>query len=229
MVEQDEKCTFKAPSGSKWNELNLTARAIYIVISANVNFKDHKCYCLSREKIANLVGIKNPDDVSKYTKQLSEAGFISKEIKWVNVDDKRCIYEVLVKDNYTLVKNNIIKSGLSGKAMALFCTIAAHRYQHSHQVITTYKECGVSRQTFSKYISELVEAGVIELDGSAFIFNRFVKCEDYRTNEKLQEILKMDEDSREYKQAMWAIQHPKRIHNIDAYIDSIWSGVKRHK
>jgi hypothetical protein len=39
----------------------------------------------------------------------------------------------------------------------------------------------------------------------------------------------MDEDSREYKQAMWAIKHPKRIHNIDAYIDSIWSGVKRHK
>jgi hypothetical protein len=59
----------------------LTARAVYIVIAANVNFETQECDFLSRDKIASIVGIKNPDDVSKYTSKLVESGFISKTIK----------------------------------------------------------------------------------------------------------------------------------------------------
>lgn len=228
MIEINEKGTFKAPRGEKWNQLNLTARAVYIAIAANVSFKDGKCNFLSREKIGQIVGIKNVDDISKYTKQLAEAGFIEKQIKWVGPNDKRCIYKVLVQDNYTLVKNDIIRSGLSGKQIAMFCTIAAQRYDRSHRVKVTYESCGVSRQTFNKYISDLVELGIIEVDNDFVIFKKFVKCEDYKTNEKIQQMLHLDVNSREYRMAKYAIEHPKRLYNIDRYIDNAFSGTSRH-
>ena len=225
----NEKETFKAPRGEKWNQLNLTARAVYIVIAANVDFRTEECNFLSREKIASIVGIKNPDDVSKYTNQLVEMGFISKTIKWITKDDKRCIYKVTVVDNYNLVKNNIIRSGLTGKQFALFCTLAALRYKHSHKVKVTYESCGISASTFKKYINELVNLNVIETISDYVIFKKYVKCEDYKTSNKIESLLNADKNSREYKMAKYAIEHPKSISNIDAYIDYAWSGVRRHK
>lgn len=224
----NEKVTFKAPRGEKWNQLNLTARAVYIVIAANVNFETQECNFLSREKIASIVGIKNPDDVSKYTNQLVDFGFISKTVKWVKKDDKRCIYKVLVDKNYSLVKTDIIRSGMTGKQFALFCTIASLRYKHSHRVRATYESCGISAATFNKYISELIDLEAIEKDNDYILFKRFVVCEDYRTNWKIKELLKADETSKEYKMAKYAQEHPKSIDNIDAYIDYAWTGVRRH-
>lgn len=230
MIETDEKSTFKAPRGERWNKLKLTVRAVYIVIAAHTDFKDNKCSSLSREKIAQLVGIKDVDDISKYTKQLEEAGFIKKTIKWVGADDKRCIYEVTVKDNYSLVKRSILKSGMTGKQIALFCTIASLRYKHSHRVKVSYKKCGISQKTYDKYIVELLGLGAIKFEGDYIIFKKYVKCEDYKTNEKLNEILNagLDTSDRMYKMAVYAVEHPQSIDNIDAYIDYVYSGVKRH-
>lgn len=225
----NEKATFKAPRGVNWNQLNLTARAVYIVIAASVNFETNICDFLSREKIASIVGIKNPDDVSKYTNQLVEFGFLEKTIKWITKDDKRCIYKIVVKDNYSLVKNNIIRSGMTGKQIALFCTLASLRYKNSHKVRATYESCGLSAKTFKKYLSELVDLGVIDSVADFVYFKRFVVCEDYKTSNKIQELLKADKDSREYKMAKYAMEHPKSIANVDAYIDYAWSGVRRHK
>lgn len=224
----NEKATFKAPRGVNWNKLNLTARAVYIAIAANVDFENCKCDFLSREKIASIAGIKNPDDVSKYTNQLVELGFISKTIKWITKDDKRCIYTVLVKDNYNLVKTNIIRSGLTGKQIALFCTLAALRYKNSHRVRVTYDSCGLSAATFKKYIKELEDINAIDKIADYVVFKRFVKCEDYKTNNKIEELLKADKASKEYRMAKYAVEHPKSISNIDAYIDYAWSGVRRH-
>lgn len=229
MKETNEKCTFKAPRGKEWNKLNLTARAVYIVIAAHSSYDDNKCSCLSREKIAKMVGIKDLDDVTKYTNQLRDSGFLKKEIKWITPDDKRCIYEITVKDNYSLVKNDIVRSKLNGKQIALFCTMASLRYQRSHRVKVTYQTCGVAQKTFSKYKKELAELKVIELDGEFVIFKKYVKCEDYKTNNKLRDILEnADKESRWYRMALYAVEHPKSITNIDAYVDFIWSGVTRH-
>ena len=229
MVEKNEKCTFKAPRGEKWNKLNLTARAVYIVIAAHSSYDDNKCSCLSRERISKMVGIKNLDDVTKYTNQLRDSGFIKKEIKWVKTDDKRCIYEITVDDNYSLVKNDIVRSGLTSKQMALFCTIASLRYQRSHRVRVSYQTCGVAQKTFGKYLKELVALNVIGLDDNYVTFKKFVMCDDYKTNKKLSQILnEADKESRAYKMALYAVEHPKSIDNIDAYVDYIWSGTKRH-
>ena len=227
MSEINEKCTFKAPRGEKWNELNLTARAVYIAIAISVDFKTHKCDWLSREKIASYAGIKDVDDISKYTNQLKEANLIDKKTIYVGPKDKRVIYEIAVESDYTLVKNNIVKSGLSPKAIALFCTIAAQRYKHSHRVKVTAKDCGVSNPTFKKYIKELVDNEVIAQEGDYIIFKKYVKTQDYLFDEKLLEMMQLDKDSRAYNLALYAINHPERINNIDAYVDYIYSGVKR--
>lgn len=229
MVEKNEKCTFKAPRGEKWNELNLTARAVYCVIAAYASYADQRCSCLSREKIASIVGIRNLDDVSRYTNALVEGGFLRKEIRWIGPDDKRCVYEITVTDNYSLVKNDIVRSGLSGKQIALFCTIASLRYQRSHRCRCTASQCGVSKQTFKKYIADLVEEDVIEYDNDTAIFKKYVMCDDYNSDEKLKWILEnCDPTSRYYKMAVYAVEHPKSIVNVDAYVDYIWTGVRRH-
>lgn len=103
------------------------------------------------------------------------------------------------------------------------------RYKNSHRVRATYESCGLSAVTFNKYISELITFGAINKDNDYVIFRRFVKCEDYRTNWRIKELLKADENSREYKMAKYAEEHPKSVDNIDAYIDYAWSGVRRQK
>lgn len=114
--------------------------------------------------------------------------------------------------------------------MALFCTIASLRYQKSHRVKVSYQTCGVAQKTFSKYIKELVSLKLVDLDDNGYVtFKKFVMCEDYKTNNKLNQILaEADKESRAYKMALYAVEHPKSIDNIDAYVDYIWSGVKRH-
>lgn len=113
--------------------------------------------------------------------------------------------------------------------MALFCTIASLRYQHSHRVKVSSQTCGVAQKTFRKYLKELAALKVIAMDEEYVTFKKFVKCEDYKTNNKLNQILaEADKESRAYKMALYAVEHPKSIDNIDAYVDYIWSGVKRH-
>ena len=119
---------------------------------------------------------------------------------------------------------------MTGKQIALFCTMASLRYQRSHRVKVTYKKCGLSRNTYDKYIKELLGYGAITFEGDYVVFKKYVMCEDYKTNERLKEILNagLDPIDKMYRMALYAAEHPQSIDNIDAYVDYVYSGVKRH-
>ena len=161
---KDNKNTFKVPYNSKsWNELNLTARAVYTVIACKSDFITRKSE-IRRDTICNILGIKDIDSISKYTNQLTELGLLEKT--YLDKFHLKAVYTVVdIPNNFVLVKRDVVKSGLTDKQLGLFvslCSVGANNDVVDLPYL--YKECNINKRTYYKFLKELQTANLVEVD-----------------------------------------------------------------
>lgn len=110
--------------------------------------------------------------VTKYTDNLVALGFLKKTHRHINGKNVATYWVQDVK-HFSLVKRDIVNSGLTGKQLGLYVTLAGLRFGNSNRIDipSLYSKCGVSAHTYYKYLQELIdndsiksEDGVIQLN-----------------------------------------------------------------
>lgn len=181
MNTMSNKNTFKIPSNldSRWNKLNLTAKAIYATISIKSDFNTRKSH-IKRETICSLLGLKDESIVTKYTNLLNEIGLIEKT--YLDSLKLKAVYRIVDLDKFTLLKKDIIHFGLNDKQLGLYLSLCSLRWNNEVNLPYLYKECNVAKRTYYKYIKELEALKLVESDKGAITL---LECIPIKSLDKL--------------------------------------------
>lgn len=220
----------------KVDGLSLNEYLVYAVIARN----SYRCKSkISRAKIAQLCGIKKLDNISKYTSKLETLGLIKKEVVQHRADLRTITYLKTEKKGtpYMLVTNNFMDEflpNLPNKSVALAFDMAKLRYRDTSTIWLDDEEllvklCIKDMRTFKKYITPLLENGVVvKIDGGYVLNTQYFPVNKHFTKQASEYIkiaLGMDHNSRAYKAVHKAIAtNFENIYDIENWLFAILNG-----
>ena len=164
---------------------------------------------IRRDSICGLLGLKDLDAITKHINCLIEKGLVKKS--YLDTSHLKVMYEIVtLTKNFVLVSRDIINADLTDKQLGLYASlISVSAGRKTIELPFLYKECGVAKRTYYKYLNELVEMELVENeDGivSLFEFLPNIKAlnktaskvwDDFK---EMNEELTSDEQSPKYKE-----------------------------
>ena len=164
---------------------------------------------ISREAIANKIGIKELDTISKYTKKLQTLGYIEKKDAYDKRGHNLVKYSIKVNKHFRVLSNNLYN--INPKLAVFVARIADYRVGKSNDVYynnrTLAEKIGVKERTFYNYIKEAINLGIVSKldDGYHLSEEWFPRAKQKLTKAELNDVKKLAQsaDSKVARMAKW--------------------------
>ena len=213
------------------NQMNLTLneRLVYMMLCNVCGTKDYKT--VSRSFLCDRCNIKDQQTISNITTKLHKIGLISKNTVLKPNNTKVTMYKVVNYDeDFLLFDNSLLFTDMSNGAKSIATMLAPLRYKGQNYIDMSIRaiseKFGVSRNTFKKYLHELVENDIVEIiDGRIYLNTDYFPLFVYKTKnaKDYEKCLKdMPKNSRAYKKFINMYKNNyEGIYNVEAALFSI--------
>ena len=204
----------------KTSNLSLMEEATLIVLCRQSPNKKDNLIHISREKIAEKIGIKDLDTVSKYTKKLVSERYITKTDSYDGKGHNLVKYSVCKSEKYRLLGNALYD--LDPRLAAFVARLYDCEWNNTNNIYLNNREIAetinVKERSFYKYIAMAIKEGIVTKTDEGYVLSsKYYPIKGIKLSEAEDDVFNELMKSGTIKQSKWILWYrTNRIYEIDA-------------